>query len=248
MAPERVRHWAETGRRSGWDLYVMYGQTEATARMAYLPPGQALIRPTAVGRAVAGGSFTIDRHGNDGSGEVVYRGPNVMLGYAESAADLALGRTVTELRTGDLGRVDDDGYLHIVGRASRFLKLFGLRIDLDAAQRILADHGVDAVCTGSDEVLVVAVEPDHAVRGAPIDADRIRALTTAALGLPAGAVHVWVTPSVPRLASGKPDLLRIHDAALDERLDAAGPFDVRSRHRRRGPRGRPRSSTRRGAC
>ncbi len=223
MAPDRVRHWAETGRRQGWDLYVMYGQTEATARMAYLPPDQAVVRPDAVGRPVAGGTFTIDPvddGSSDGPGEVVYRGPNVMLGYAETPADLALGRTVAELRTGDLGRIDDDGHLHVVGRASRFLKLFGLRVDLDAAERILADSGIDAVCTGTDEVLVVGVEESRATT-ARVDVVRIRTLAVAALGLPAGAVHVWVTSSLPRLRSGKPDVVGVHDAALAER--AGGP-------------------------
>ena len=52
-----------------------------------------------------------------------------MLGYAEHPADLALGRTVDELRTGDLGRVGPSGLLEVVGRRSRFLKLFGLRVD-----------------------------------------------------------------------------------------------------------------------
>ncbi len=232
MAPERVAYWAETGRRQGWDLFVMYGQTEATARMACLPPDQALLRPAAVGRAVAGGSFTIDTaHApRDGSGEVVYRGPNVMLGYAEGPADLALGGTLTELRTGDLGRLDDEGYLHIVGRAGRFLKLFGLRIDLDDAERLLADHGVEAVCTGTDEVLVVAVE-GGAAHGAgpidtdPIDTDHVRRVTAAAFGLPAAAAHVWVTDHLPRLTSGKPDRVRIREAALADRLAEVGPTD-----------------------
>src|SRR5690606_5321492 len=126
LAPERVRKVAELGRARGWDLVVMYGQTEATARMAYLPPELVLVEPSAIGRPIPGGSLRIDQPDATGVGELVFTGPNVMLGYAETPADLARGRDVRELRTGDLGRVDEHGLLHVVGRRSRFAKLFGL--------------------------------------------------------------------------------------------------------------------------
>ena len=61
MAPERVRAYAEIGQRRGFDLFVMYGQTEATARMAYLPPDLAATRPGAVGVPVPGGRFDLAR-------------------------------------------------------------------------------------------------------------------------------------------------------------------------------------------
>ena len=90
----------------------MYGATEATARMAYLPPELALDIPAAIGRPIPGGSFTSNRS-TDGSdpdvGELVYRGPNVMMGYAHGPADLALGKTVEALHTGDVARRTPDG-------------------------------------------------------------------------------------------------------------------------------------------
>ena len=94
MAPERVGRWRDHGRRSGWDLVVMYGQTEATARMAWLPPDRADAHPEAVGIPIPGGSFRlepVDEVDEPGVGELVYAGPNVMQGYAVSAADLARG-------------------------------------------------------------------------------------------------------------------------------------------------------------
>ena len=124
LAPEDVRRYARLGRERGWDLFVMYGQTEATARMAYLPPLLAETAPGTIGIPVAGGSFTIEPlperplagPSAPEVGELVYHGPNVMLGYAESPADLALGRTVTELRTGDIGHQREDGLFEVVGR------------------------------------------------------------------------------------------------------------------------------------
>ena len=148
LAPDQVRRWASVGRRQGWRLYVMYGQTEATARMAYLPPDLAAVHPGAIGVAIPGGSLTVEPTDGDGVGEVVYRGPNVMLGYADSPADLAQGRTTDALRTGDLGRRRPDGLFEIVGRRSRFVKPFGIRTDLDGLERLLAAHGVEAACTG----------------------------------------------------------------------------------------------------
>ena len=164
LAPDQVRRWATAGRRQGWRLYVMYGQTEATARMAYLPPELAAAHPNAIGVAIPGGSITIepvddpaDPAGERGDvGELVYRGPNVMLGYAEGPSDLAEGRTVDALRTGDLGRRGPDGLFEIVGRRSRFVKPFGVRTDLDGVERLLAEHGIEAACTGTDAHLVVA--------------------------------------------------------------------------------------------
>ncbi len=101
LAPERVRAYAALGRRRGWDLFVMYGQTEATARMAYLPPDLAETSPASIGVPVPGGAFALepipelplDPGGHDVEvGELVYSGANVMLGYATEPADLALGR------------------------------------------------------------------------------------------------------------------------------------------------------------
>ena len=98
MAPETVRRYAELGQRRGFDLVVMYGQTEATARMAWLPPDQALRRPGSVGLPVPGGAFHLEPvpGADPGVGELVYSGPNVMLGYAHTGADLGRGRTVDE--------------------------------------------------------------------------------------------------------------------------------------------------------
>lgn len=123
LSPEQVQRWATVGASRGWQLFVMYGQTEATARMAYLPPEQAVACPSAIGLPVPGGTLSIEPSDEsadepaaesadrgEGVGELVYRGPNVMLGYADSSADLAEGRTVHVLRTGDWADVTRMGY------------------------------------------------------------------------------------------------------------------------------------------
>ncbi len=199
MAPERVRAWVERTTRWGADLYVMYGQTEATARMAYLPPAMASTHPQAIGRAIPGGRFElrpVDGHPDD-VGELIYRGPNVMLGYATTDEDLARGGALDELATGDLARYDEGaGVYEIVGRRSRFVKPFGLRIELDAIERALAADGIDAVATGDDDRMVV-VAPGAS-------ADDVHGRVVALTGLPAVAVHVD-TGTLPRTAAGKVD-------------------------------------------
>lgn len=200
LAPDRVRHLARLGERRGWRLFVMYGQTEATARMAYLPPELAADHPDAVGVPIPGGSFEIS-----GQGELVYRGPNVMLGYAGGPADLALGRTVDALHTGDLGRRDPDGLYHVIGRTARSIKPCGLRIDLDRAERLLAQRGHRVTCTGSDDALIVATP---ATEHAPV-LDAVRE----ELGLPATHVRVLTVDPLPRTACGKIDYPRLRELA-----------------------------------
>lgn len=216
MRPETVRDLAALGQRHGWELLVMYGQTEATARMAYLPAALATAHPDRVGVPVPGGSFEIRPVPGSGIaaaagvGEVVYRGPNVMMGYAEQPPDLARGAELDELMTGDLGRIDEHGLLEIVGRSSRFAKLFGLRIDLARIEQQLADRGVAAMCASDDARLVVAVETEP---------DGIGETVAEVASLPARVVHVVEFERLPRLPNGKPDhqaILGRHDAAPRE--------------------------------
>lgn len=221
LAPDKVRSYAEVGRRNGWDLFVMYGQTEATARMAYLPPELAATVPGAIGIPVPGGDFRIDPVPGLDDGELVYTGPNVMLGYAETPGDLAAGRTVGELRTGDLARKHPAGVYEVVGRRSRFVKIVGLRVDLGQVERILADLGVQAASAGTDEGLVVAVEGDH-------DTRLLGKVLAQGLGLPRTALEVHAVEHLPRLGTGKldyPAVLALRKTEVPDPTPAAAVTD-----------------------
>lgn len=208
LAPEAVTRYARLGRRNGWDLFVMYGQTEATARMAYLPPRLAEENAGTIGVPVPGGSFRIDPVPGMEDGELVYNGPNVMLGYARTPADLALGRVIQELRTGDLARQHPNGLFEVVGRRSRFVKIVGLRIELGQVEKVLAGLGINAACAGTDAQLVAAVEGTH-------DERMLAKALAQELGLPRTAVSVHAVQELPRLGTGKTDYPAI--------LDLAGP-------------------------
>ncbi|WP_344377170.1 AMP-binding protein [Agromyces tropicus] len=211
LAPDRVRTLARLGRERGFDLYVMYGQTEATARMAYLPPELAESAAGAIGVPIPGGALRIDEAvgGAPGEGELVYSGPNVMMGYAETPADLARGPELDELRTGDLARRRDDGLVEITGRLSRFAKSFGLRLDLDRIEQVLAADGLEARAVAPDERLAVFVRHERLV-------ERAREAVRSATGLPPHAYDVHALAEFPRTANGKPDhaALRTHATLL----------------------------------
>ncbi|MFD3804460.1 AMP-binding protein [Streptomyces sp. NPDC058619] len=229
LAPDRVRHYAALGRAAGWELFAMYGQTEATARMAYLPPVLAETHPEAAGVPIPGGSFRLEPLPDwpeQDTGELVYAGPNVMLGYADTPEDLALGRTMDELHTGDIARRTAEGMYEIVGRRSRFAKILGLRIDPAQVEAMLARHGVTALCTGDDAALSVAAVSVAAGAHAA-DARRIRNLVTSECGLPARAVRVHVLADLPRLPTGKPDYRAVRELAR--------PADADSSDQGRGP-------------
>ncbi|PKH43852.1 AMP-dependent synthetase [Nocardioides alpinus] len=215
LEPDAVRRWSRFGRTRGWDLVVMYGATEATARMAWLPPDLAEDHPAAIGVAVPGGHLHLDEAVDDrpGVGELVYTGPNVMLGYATSPADLARGRETTELRTGDLARCTD-GLFEVVGRRSRYGKVFGLRIDLEAVERELRD-AVDrhARVVATDRAVHVFVASGRGTASAT-------ALVAGRCGVPAHAVRVHVLPEVPLTSTGKADYAALGElAALAETSD-----------------------------
>jgi acyl-CoA synthetase (AMP-forming)/AMP-acid ligase II len=215
MAPERVRAFSELGQRRGFDLFVMYGATEATARMSVLPSDLAAVAPGSIGRPLPGTSFRLDTTNDDGIGELVFTGPNVMLGYATRPADLALGRTVTELRTGDLARERPDGLWEIVGRCNRIAKVCGLRLDLDHVERALSARGfVVAAADGGDRLVIGVADGAR-----PVDVPSLLATTTELTGLPAGPVDIAVRPDLPRLANGKVDYRGLTEDALVEQPD-----------------------------
>jgi len=200
LAPERVAAYAGLGRERGWSFYTMYGQTEATARMAYLPPELAESHPHALGIPVPGGAFRLEvvPESTDGVGELVYRGDNVMMGYASVPDDLARGPELTELHTGDLAQVDDDGMYTWVGRRSRIAKVFGLRIDLDDIERALARGGVAARCVSVGDRLQAFVTWDQ-------DAAVAREIMAVHCGLPGHVIAVDELAEQPRTATGKVD-------------------------------------------
>lgn len=144
-------------------LVVMYGQTEATARISYMPYEMLHKKPDNVGVAIPGGKIWIQNEQAGEcvapyvEGEIIYEGKNVSLGYAYTRADLSKGdeRNGT-LHTGDYGYLDEDGYLYIKGRKDRQVKIFGNRIDLDSLEKDICEkYGSECICSIKNEKFIV---------------------------------------------------------------------------------------------
>ncbi|MFH8249067.1 AMP-binding protein [Microbacterium sp. B2969] len=217
MPSGTVRRMAHLGRAKGWQLFVMYGQTEATARMAYLPPELAATHAGAIGRPIPGGAFRIDAVGGAEAGELVYEGPNVMMGYAHTPEDFARGHEVSELRTGDVARLRTDGLYEIVGRMSRFVKVFGLRLDLDRVEQLLAEEGLEVRAASADERLLLFATAER-------DAARARERAAALTGVPARVIGSYGVAEFPRTSNGKRDYAAlVRFAELADRAAAPSP-------------------------
>ncbi len=204
LAPELVHEFAEWAEGTGRRFFVMYGQTEATARMSYLPYLQALSHSSSIGIAIPGGEFEL-RDLETGErvttpetqGELIYRGPNVTMGYAENPEDLALGdRNHSELRTGDIAQFDAEGYYYIVGRMQRFIKIFGNRINLDQAEQLLRSIIPDCACTGTDDRMTIHVTEAE-------DAEKARNFMSRKLGLHPSSLEVRIVGYIPKNSAGK---------------------------------------------
>ncbi len=167
LSPELHRKFAAYAQETGRKFIVMYGQCEATARMAYLPAKDALRKYGFMGIPIPRGCFElVDADGRiimgtDTAGELIYYGPNVTLGYAEKPEDLKLGdEWHGRLETGDMAMRDAEGCYCIVGRKKRFLKVYGNRVNLDELEHLLKKRYTcnDLVCGGVDDHVYVFVK------------------------------------------------------------------------------------------
>ncbi len=164
---QKLLEWIYDRRQRGikTHLAIMYGQTEATARMSAFFLDQHPDKMDSVGRAISGGAFQIKNKDHAGEGDIYYRGANVYLGYVKERSDLTENADVWRqntdlLDTGDVGKLDEEGYLYITGRKKRFIKCIGIRISLDELERsIEIKWAVPVVCVSKtlDEQILLFI-------------------------------------------------------------------------------------------
>ncbi len=204
MERELNLKFAEYCRDHGKRWIATYGQSECTARMAYLPAKWAVEKAGSIGIAVPNGELSlIDNDGDPittphTEGEMCYRGRNVTLGYASQYTDLERGdERHGFIRTGDLAYFDEDGCYYIVGRMGRFLKLFGMRIGLDECEQIIAtDCQTESACVGTDEKMIVYITDatkTQQVKDALVEKTHIVATS----------FEIRVIPEIPKNEAGK---------------------------------------------
>ena len=204
LSPDIINEYAIDCSNAGKLFYVMYGQTEATARISYLPPEMAAIFPGSIGIPIPGGSIELWDESDkvidefDTPGELIYKGENVSLGYAKSVEDFSLGdENMGVLKTGDIAVRGDNGYLYIVGRKNRIAKIFGIRINLLDLESYFRDLGYEIVAIEIKGVLCVANLQ------ANIENGDLRNSIAEHLGIHKSGIEVRLFDFVPRNESGK---------------------------------------------
>lgn len=208
LAPEQVSHFASLCAERDWQFFVMYGQTEATARMGYVPSEVLESAPDVIGQAIPGGRFEIhDLDTNEvitdigKQGELWYFGDNVMLGYAEQPSDWLGGRLPHKaLATGDLAQWTEAGWVRITGRLSRFIKIQGKRYQLDHVEQQLHALGAEVVCCGRDDRLYLVCREVHDVL-----IEQLTRYARETLNLHPSLWALVEITDIPSLSSGKID-------------------------------------------
>jgi long-chain acyl-CoA synthetase len=125
-------------------IYIMYGQTEATARLTYLDPHDLSRKPGSIGKPIPGVEIELIKDNGTPAekgeeGEIVVRGENVMAGYWNNPEETKKVLRGDKLFTGDIGRMDEDGYFYIVGRRSDMIKSGAHRISPKEIEEVILE-------------------------------------------------------------------------------------------------------------
>jgi acyl-CoA synthetase (AMP-forming)/AMP-acid ligase II len=195
-------------------LFVMYGQTEATARLSYLPPERLDDKLGSIGRGLPSTRLRVLRQdgtevtpGSDEVGEVVAEGPNITLGYWQDPEETERYFREGRLWTGDLARIDGDGFVYVVGRAREFIKVMGVRTSPTEIEAVITElpsvteaavFGVPDSLTGEAVVAVV-------VPSGPGTCDEVLVRKHCAARLPSVKVpaRIHVVEELPKTRAGK---------------------------------------------
>jgi long-chain acyl-CoA synthetase len=179
--------------------FTMYGQTEASPRISYLPPEYAAEKDGSVGIPISHGEAIIAETGaKQGEGELLYRGPNVALGYAFSRNDLVLGDVFNgALLTGDHVRIDDDGFIFIIGRRKRFIKLHGISVSLDHIESVLKGAELNCVAVGRENLIIICYSD--------CEAQDVSAQVVENFAFHPSSLRLQKLDAMPMNSNGKPD-------------------------------------------
>jgi acyl-CoA synthetase (AMP-forming)/AMP-acid ligase II len=205
------------------EIVIMYGQTEASARLSYLPPAMLERKLGSIGIGIPGVELKVA--GEDGqelpageTGELLARGQNVMLGYADDPEATKEAIVDGWLRTGDMAWRDQDGYFFIVSRKSDFIKSASYRVSPGEIEEVIAGWGgiEDAAVIGvEDQLLGEAICACVVCPPERFDAEAIRRHCQERL--PTYKVPRWVVlePEIPRTASGKKQYFKLREKYRD---------------------------------
>jgi acyl-CoA synthetase (AMP-forming)/AMP-acid ligase II len=148
------------------EFFVMYGQTEATARLSYLPPELIKTKLGSIGKGIPNVTLDVFNKNDepvkdDEVGEIVAKGDNIMLGYLNDPEANRLALRDGWLHTGDIAKKDKDGYIYLVAREKEIIKVGGKRISPKEIEEVIVSipEVVDCTIQGVyDEILSEAIK------------------------------------------------------------------------------------------
>jgi long-chain acyl-CoA synthetase len=201
------KQYFEYAKQHQIKFYIMYGQTEATARMSYFLLNENPTKIGSIGKPIHNGEFTIDEENQ----ELCYSGENIFGGYVQNLNDLSSYNQEGMLRTGDLAKVDNEGFYFITGRLNRFIKLYGNRINLDEVENLVANEfNIQTKCVGyNDTQLIIFINENG------LELDKITAFISSQLKLHISVIKHQFINEFPLTANGKinyTELLKSHYA------------------------------------
>lgn len=191
------------------EFIVMYGQTEATARMSYLPFCKLSEKIGSIGIAIPGGKFSLrntykdERKPGGEIGELVYEGDNVTEGYAYNYTDLnKIENVINRLNTGDIGWIDQDNYVYLIGRINRFAKISGIRVSLVDVEELIKNMGYNSAIYSDDIDLKIFIEIEDVIKK---DIIKIKNKISNQMNISPNSIKLINIGKLPRLDSGKID-------------------------------------------
>lgn len=204
LSRELQEYYGRYAEKYGKHFIIMYGQSEATAAITWLPPEDILRKPGSAGIIIPNGNASlIDEAGNritaaHARGELVYRGPNVAMGYAQHGEDLQRGDDWGGvLKTGDIASFDEDDYLSITGRLKRFIKMAGHRVSLDEIDSMIMDEfNILSASVGTDDHLTVFVTEEG-------EKEPVEAFIRSRISVARAGFRVQTIPAFPKNEGGK---------------------------------------------
>ena len=208
LDPKITKRFIDISNKYSFDYFTMYGQTEASPRISYVPPERSIEKLGSVGIPIDCGEVFIDNLNNKtGEGELIYTGDNVCLGYASESGDLSLGDELNGiLKTGDIATIDEENFITIVGRKKRFIKLKGISVNLDYVESLLNSHLIKSYVVGKDDKLLIVIENNTM----SLHENNIKDVIKENFNFHSSLISITEDELI-NLSSGKPDYKRITD-------------------------------------
>ena len=223
LASQHLAILLDFAKQHNKQFFVMYGQTEATARMSYADIEKLTAKPTSIGCAIPNAEFLLFDENKQAikkpkqEGELAFKGSNVMLGYAHSIEDLVNVQPLAMLETGDLAYFDEQGDYYISGRIKRIIKLFGERFNLDdIQQKASVFFGTQNIaCVGDDKQLCIVIENNSSSELTSDEYEHKRKAFAKTLKVNQRSISLSIVDEFYRTQNGKLDYSRLQAHVME---------------------------------